>query len=200
MLAELRVPGARSVSSCGGDTWSDRLLTLRWGTGPYLALVGSGGHVMAVRRRCTVLRHSVRLARSWGYAGLTLADLDQLGADSVASAGGEDQSCCGAAVQGLAADHDLIVLAWGAHAAPERGRRVAAALWRALGCCGGALGVLGWTSAGQPCEVGPAERGAVTAQCLTAGAHTTFDDVDRRWSELLWVPEAFDMDEEEVVR
>ncbi len=83
-----------------------------------------------------------------------------------------------------AAEHDVIVFAWGADADPARARAVATRLWRIAGEAGGTVAVLGWASGNQPRH--PLYLRADTPlQCLTAGAHRDMLDVDPRWSQLL---------------
>ena len=87
-------------------------------------------------------------------------------------------------LQWLASEHDLIVLAWGANADPQLARQVTSMLWRALSATGGSLGVLGWTDGDQPRH--PLYLRADTPlQCLTAGAHPDYIDVDPRWVQLI---------------
>ncbi|MFV8176890.1 DUF1643 domain-containing protein [Mycolicibacterium peregrinum] len=80
--------------------------------------------------------------------------------------------------------YDLVILAWGGGADPTRANVVASMLWRSLQKSGGALGALGWTADGQPRHPSRLRR-ATTLQCLTAGAHPDYLDVDPRWTQLI---------------
>ena len=83
-----------------------------------------------------------------------------------------------------AAEHDVIVFAWGAHADPGRARQVATRLWNIARSTGGAVAALGWTLGDQPRH--PLYLRADTPlQCLTAWAHRDMLDVDQRWTRLL---------------
>ena len=82
-----------------------------------------------------------------------------------------------------AADHDVIVFAWGANADPGHARAVATRLWRICRATGGTVAVLGWTSQDQPRH--PLYlRSDARLECLTVRAHLDMLDVDPRWSRL----------------
>ena len=163
-------------------------LSLRWASGAALAAVGLHPSAGAVRRWDAALWRLSRLAKSWGYAGLTLANLnarivgcsDDLGAvDDPVGPRNDDH------LRQLANEHDFVLLAWGERAEPVHARRVAAALWWQLATHGGALGVLGWTPNGQPCAPARGMTTPLVPISLTAGAHPEFVDVDRHWANLL---------------
>ncbi|GFG83165.1 MULTISPECIES: DUF1643 domain-containing protein [Mycobacterium] len=194
----LDVLPSRGVRTARGAARSDWELK-NWGAGPRLAVVGPGGSHALARAGSTTLRRAAKLARCWGYSGVTLADLGMPAASSHAAAAAPGVLGLGGVLR-LAAEHDLIVLAWGTQIDPDQSRAVAAQLWRALARGGGSLGVLGWTPGGQPCEMSWQLCGSVIPQCLTAGAHRSFADVDRHWAQLLWVPEAGEFAGQEGVR
>ena len=83
-----------------------------------------------------------------------------------------------------AAEHDVIVFAWGANADPARARAVATRLWRIAAANGGTVAVFGWTAGEQPRH--PLYlAGDPPLQRLTAWAHQDMLDVDPRWARLL---------------
>jgi hypothetical protein len=170
---------------------ADRLyrytLTRRWGTGPALMFVSLNPSVADEHHNDPTTRRDERFARGFGYDAVTLLNLYAgcatnpkdlaLMADPV----GPDND---AHLDRAAAEHDVIVFAWGAHADPVRARAVATRLWRITRTTGGTVAVLGWTAEGQPRH--PLYLRADTPlQCLTAGAHRDMLDVDPRWAALL---------------
>lgn len=156
----------------------------RWSDDPKVAFIGHHPTKSHERRGDTHLR---RLATSWGRGGYDIGYLySAIAAHSEELADIDDPIGPGndAALQELAATHDLVVLVWGSeYLDPARARHVAAMAWRALAATGGSLGILGWDN-GQPCAAQhlPADT---AMHCLTAGAHPDFCDVDPRWIDLL---------------
>ncbi len=180
----------------GGGAWAPQVrgdehyrfrLSLRWDQGPVLGVVGLYPTPGAVRRWDAGLWRLGRIAKSWGYAGLAIANLnarivessDELAdADDPVGPGNDDE------LRQLAAEHDFVLLAWGEQAEPARACSVAAQLWRELTTHGGALGVLGWAANGQPCALARGRTAPIVPHSLTAGAHPGFVDVDQHWANL----------------
>ncbi len=162
-------------------------LTRRWGPGPALMFVSLNPSAADEHHNDPTTRRDERFARGFGYEAMTLLNLyagcatrpedlalmaDPVGVDNDAH------------LDRAAAQHDVIVFAWGAHADVGRAQAVATRLWRIARATGGTVAVLGWTAEGQPRH--PLYLRADTPlQCLTAGAHPDMTDVDPRWAALL---------------
>jgi hypothetical protein len=150
-----------------GNCWSS---TTEWLTDPTV-------------RRC------VGFARAWGYGGVDIGNLFGLqAADPAKLASVADPVGPGndAHLAGMWADNDLILLAWGNLADPDRARTVARMLWRLGEPCGGSLAVLGWTERGQPRHPLYVPRDS-TPECLTLGTqgYGLHEAEDPRWERLL---------------
>jgi len=80
--------------------------------------------------------------------------------------------------------HDVILLAWGTNADPQRARTVTTGLWRALRQRGGTLATLGWTAHRQPPHPLRLPRTtALVSLSVTAGQHPS--QIDPRWRHLI---------------
>ncbi len=198
LMLGLHIPHSESSAVFSEDRRYRYLLTRRWDDGPAVAFVGLNPSKANEHRNDATVRRFISFARSWGRGALTVGNLNAVVAPDphdlavMADPIGPDN---GAYLRGLAIDHDLIVLAWGANADPKRARAVTSMLWRALSVTGGSLGVLGWTPDDQPRH--PLYLSADTPlQCLTAGAHPEYVDVDARWMRLLVDTTDLDVDGE----
>ncbi|MDO2396066.1 DUF1643 domain-containing protein [Mycobacterium avium subsp. hominissuis] len=162
-------------------------LTRRWGTGPELMFVSLNPSDANEHRDDATTRRDMQFAEDFGYDAALLMNLyagvsrdpEQLArmADPI---GPETD----ARLDRAAAEHDVIVFAWGANADPARARAVATRLWRVAAATGGTVAVLGWTEDGQPRHPLRLRRDT-PLQCLTASAHDDMRDVDPRWARLL---------------
>jgi hypothetical protein len=156
---------------------------------PRLGVVGHSWSTTNALRSDATVRRCVGFARAWGYGGVDIGNLFGLQAadswrlGSVADPIGPDND---AHLTAMCADNDLIVLAWGARACPDRARRVAQMLWHCSEDCGGSLAVLGWTERGQPRHPLYVPRHK-TPECLTLGAQGfgLHEAEDPRWERLL---------------
>jgi hypothetical protein len=162
-------------------------LTRRWGPGPALMFVSLNPSDADEHRDDPTTRRDTRFARGFGYDAVTLMNLyGAVATDPKQLAGLSDPigPDTDARLDRAAAEHDVIVFAWGANADPARASAVATRLWRIAAVTGGTVAVLGWTASGQPRH--PLYlRGDTPLQCLTADAHADMCDVDPRWARLL---------------
>lgn len=156
---------------------------------PRLGVVGHSWSTTSEWRSDATVRRCLGFARAWGYGGIDIGNLFGLRAAdprklaTVADPVGPDND---AHLAAMCADNDLILLAWGAHACPDRSHEVAQMLWRLGEHCGGSLAVLGWTERGQPRHPLYAPKDA-TPECLTLGAEGCgLHEADApRWEQLL---------------
>jgi len=162
-------------------------LTSRWGTGPALMFVQLNPSTADEHHDDATSRRDARFAAGFGYDAMTLLNLyafrttDPKGLAMCDDPVGPEND---GHLYAKAAEHDLIVLAWGRHAGTARARTVATRIWRVCQATGGAVAVLGWTLGGQPHH--PLRLAKATPlQCLTARAHHDMLDVDPRWRWLL---------------
>ncbi|MDX1886896.1 DUF1643 domain-containing protein [Mycolicibacterium sp. 120270] len=162
-------------------------LTRRWGDGPALMFISDRPSGADEHHDDPTVRLDKRLARRFGYDALTTLSLYAGQAADPADLAAMDDPIGpdnDSHLNRAAAEHDVIVFAWGDAAAPQRAREVATRLWRICRHTGGTVAVLGWTPVHQPCHLRDV---AATAQlhCLTARAHLDLLDVDPRWPQLL---------------
>jgi hypothetical protein len=175
------------VSQC--RTYRYRLVHVWDSHMPRLGVVGHSWSATNEWRSDATVRRCIGFARAWGYGGIDIGNLFGLQAAdprklaSVADPIGPDND---AHLAAMCADNDLIVLAWGAHACPDRARAVAHLLWRLSEDCGGSLAVLGWTERGQPRHPQYVPKD-VTPECVTlgAGGYGLHEAEDPRWQRLL---------------
>jgi hypothetical protein len=175
------------ISQC--RTYRYRLVRVWDSHLPRLGVVGHSWSTTNGWRSDPTVRRCIGFARTWGYGGVDIGSLFGLqGADptklaSVADPVGPDND---AHLAKMCADNDLVLLAWGAHADPNRARAVAQMLWRLSEYCGGSLAVLGWTERGQPCHPLCVPKHA-TPDCLTLGVagYGLHEAEDPRWERLL---------------
>jgi hypothetical protein len=159
---------------------------------PRLGVVGHSWSATKEWRSDRTVRRCIGFARAWGYGGIDIGNLFGLQAADpkklamVADPVGPDND---AHLAAMCTDNDLIVLAWGAHACPDRARAVAHMLWRLGEDCGGSLAVLGWTERGQPRHPQYVPKD-VTPECVTLGAegYGLHEAEDPRWQWLLAGP------------
>ena len=190
LTLDLHLPHLSRTESAAGFSEDRRYrywLTRRWGPGPALMFVSLHPSAADEHHDDPTTRRVVRFARAFGYDAVTLMNLyaaatpepkELAGMDDPVGPDNDDQ------LDRAAAEHDVIVFAWGADADPARATAVATRLWRIAGEAGGTVAVLGWASGNQPRH--PLYLRADTPlQCLTAGAHRDMLDVDPRWSQLL---------------
>jgi hypothetical protein len=175
------------VSQC--RTYRYRLVHVWDSHMPRLGVVGHSWSATNEWRSDATVRRCIGFARAWGYGGIDIGNLFGLQAAdprklaSVADPIGPDND---AHLSAMCADNDLIVLAWGAHAWPDRARSVAHMLWRLSEDRGGSLAVLGWTERGQPRHPQYVPKD-VTPECVTlgAGGYGLHEAEDPRWQRLL---------------
>jgi hypothetical protein len=156
---------------------------------PRLGVVGHSWSTTSEWRSDRTVRRCIGFARAWGYGGIDIGNLFGLqGAApgtlrSAADAIGPDND---AHLAAMCADNDLILLAWGAHADPDRARTVAQTLWHSSEDRGGSLAVLGWTECGQPRHPLRAPKDT-TPECLTldVDSYGLHEAEDPRWERLL---------------
>lgn len=162
-------------------------LTRRWGTGPALMFVSLNPSTADGRHDDQTIRRDKCFARRLGYSAFHALNLYGWRAtDPGELAGVEDPIGPenDAYLDRAAAQHDLIVFAWGAKADATRARAVATRLWGICRETGGAVACFGWTVEGQPRH--PSRLAKDTPlSTLTANAHPDFIDVDPRWTQLL---------------
>lgn len=134
-----------------------------------------------------VARRDKAVAHGFGYDAYAVLNLFAARVHRDDDLGGLDDPvgpANDAHLDAAAAEHDLIVLAWGAKAPVARARAVATRLWRIARERGGTIAVLEWTPSGQPYH--PLRvRADAQLQCLTGRAHSDMVDVDPRWTALL---------------
>jgi len=156
---------------------------------PRLGVVGHSWSATNEWRSDHTVRRCMGFARAWGYGGVDVGNLFGLQAKdprklaSVADPIGPEND---AHLAAMCADNDLIVMAWGSLACPDRARAVAQLLWHCSEHCGGSLGVLGWTERGQPRHPLYVPKDA-TPECLTLSAegYGLHEAEDPRWERLL---------------
>lgn len=178
-------------------------LTRRWGPGPALMFVSLNPSVADEHRDDATVRRDKRFARGFGYDAVTLLNLyaartiDPKGLAAMEDPVGPDND---AHLERAAAEHDVIVFAWGANADPVRASAVATRIWRICRRTGGTVAVLGWTGQNQPRH--PLYlRSDAQLECLTASAHVDMLGIDPRWAALLADTGALDeVDESQDVR
>lgn len=191
---EVRLP----IGRFAGDAWAvlSQCRTYRyrfvrvWDSHqPRLGVVAHSWSTAHDWRSDATVHRCIGFARAWGYGGIDVGNLFSLRAAdrgrlaSVADPVGPDND---AHLAAMCADNDLIVLAWGAHACPDRARAVAQMLWHCSEDRGGSLAVLGWTQRGQPRHPLYVPKHA-TPECLTLGAGgcRLHEAEDPRWERLL---------------
>ena len=187
-----------SISHFAGEAWAVwsqcrtyryRLVRVWDSQKPRLGVVGHSWFTPNHWRDEPTVRRCIRFARAWGYGGIDIGNLfgvraiDPSSLASVADPVGPDND---ANLAAMCTDNDLILLAWGAQADPDRAHVVAQMLWRLSEHCGGSLAVLGWTERGQPRHPLYAPKDA-TPECLTLsdGDYGLHEDEDPRWERLL---------------
>lgn len=156
---------------------------------PRLGVVGHSWRTINEWRIDPTVRRCIGFARAWGYGGVDIGNLfglqveDPIKLASVTDPIGLDND---AHLAAMCADNDLIVLAWGTHACPDRAREVAQILWHSSEDCGGSLAVLGWTDRGQPRHPLHVPK-HTTLECLTLGSegYSLHEVEDPRWGRLL---------------
>jgi hypothetical protein len=187
-----------AVGHFAGDAWAVlsqcriyryRLVRVWDSQKPRLGVVGHSWSTTNEGRSDSTVRRCIGFARAWGYGGIDIGNLFGLRAadprklGSVADPVGPDND---AHLAAMCADNDLILLAWGAYACPDRARSVAQMLWHCSEDCGGSLAVLGWTEGGQPRHPLYAPKDT-TPECLTLSAerYGLHEAEDPRWERLL---------------
>ncbi|PJE01153.1 MAG: hypothetical protein CK429_35680 [Mycobacterium sp.] len=177
----------RSTAQFSADRRYRYRLGRRWGPGPALMFVSLNPSTAGEHINDATIRRDIRFARGFGYDALSALNLyavrstDPKAIACVDDPVGPDND---AYLDAAAPEHELIVFAWGFGAQAQRARAVATRIWRICRATGGTVAVLGWTQGGQPRH--PLYMRADTQlECLSAGAHLSFLDVDARWSELL---------------
>lgn len=190
LTLDLHLPHLAHTESAAGFSRDRRYrywLTRRWGAGPALTFVGLHPSDADEHRDDATTRRGARIARGLGYDAVTWVNLyaaattDPATLDQLVDPVGPDNDTV---LDGAAAEHDVIVFAWGARANSARARAVATRMWRLASSVGGSVAVLGWTAEGQPSH--PLEvKPETPLQCLSAGAHREMLDVDPRWARLL---------------
>jgi hypothetical protein len=191
-------PTRLSVGHFAGEAWAVlsqcrtyryRLVRVWDAHMPRLGVVGHSWSTTNERRSDATVRRCIGFARAWGYGGIDICNLfgiqaaDPRRLASVADPIGPEND---AHLAAMCADNDLVLLAWGAHADPDRARAVAQMLWRLSEHCGGSLAVLGWTERGQPRHPLYVPKEA-TPECLTLSVegYGLHEDEDPRWERLL---------------
>lgn len=162
-------------------------LTRQWDPdAPALAVVGTNPSKADEHRHDPTTRNIEGLAKASGYGSFDLFNVsagvstDPKKLAEMDDPVGPDND---AYLDSIADRHDVIVLAWGNNADPQRARDVAGRLWRAVRATGGSLAVWGWTGRGQPRH--PLYlRYDTPLQCLTASAMPEMD-LDSRWWQLI---------------
>jgi hypothetical protein len=163
MLHFARVSAGSVAQATDGSGW-----TRQWdSTQPTLGwvlLTSSAGS----RHAGSTQRHCVAITRSLGYGGVDVGFLSNYDPAASKAWSGSDavSDVNDGHLQALARDRDLIILAWGPQADPQRAHHVAALLWRGVAQHGGSLAVLGWTPGGQPVPVEWAPKTALPL-CLS---------------------------------
>jgi hypothetical protein len=174
-------------SLCG--TYRYRLVRVWDSHKPRLGVVGHCWSAASEWLTDPAMRRCARFARAWGYGGIDIGNLFGLqtaDAGNLASVddpvGPDNDAHLGAIYE----DNDLILLAWGNGADPDRAHRVAQMLWHLGKQCGGSLAVLGWTECGQPRHPLYAPKDS-TPECLTLSpkGHGLHETEDPRWERLL---------------
>jgi hypothetical protein len=174
-------------SQCG--TYRYRLVCVWDSQKPRLGVVGHGWTATTERLTDSTMRRCIGFARAWGYGGIDVGNLFGLRtADrrNLALADDPIGPENDAQLAAMSADNDLILLAWGNRADPDRAHAVAQMLWHLGEQGGGSLAVLGWTDRGQPRHPLHAPKDS-TPECLTLGAdgYGLHEAEDPRWERLL---------------
>jgi hypothetical protein len=188
LALDLHLPHHHSSAEFSPDRRYRYQLVRRWNDDlPPLAVVCHNPSVAGEYRNDPTVRRLIGFAKSLGRGGLVLKNLnagiatDPKDLETMADPVGPGND---AHLTQLAEEHDLIVLAWGANADAARARTVTSRLWKILCRTGGALAAFGWTANHQPRHPLYLPRTCVL-QCLTAGAHPDYADVDPRWTRLI---------------
>jgi hypothetical protein len=185
------------IGRLAGEAWAVRSqcstywyrLVRVWDTSkPRLGVVGHCWPATNEWLTDPTLRRCIGFARAWGYGGIDIGNLFGLQpADprnaSIADPVGPDND---AHLAAMCADNDLILLAWGNLADPDRAHAVAQMLWRLGEHSGGSLAVLGWTERGQPRHPLYTPKYS-TPVCLTLSPeqYGLHESEDPRWERLL---------------
>ena len=109
---------------------------------PRLGVIGHSWSATNEWRSDATVRRCIGFARTWGYGGVDIGNLFSLQAANptklgpVADPVGPDND---AHLAAMCADNDLVVLAWGARADPNRAQSVAHMLWHCSKDCDGSL-------------------------------------------------------------
>jgi hypothetical protein len=175
------------LSQC--RTYGYRLVRVWDSHKPRLGVVGHSWSTATESRSDRTVRRCVGFPRAWGYGGIDIGNLFGLQAAdprSLASAADPIGPDNDAHLAAMCTDNDLVLLAWGAHACPDRAHAVAHMLWHCRRDCGGSLAVLEWTERGQPRHPLYVPRDA-TPECVTLGAEGfgLHEVEDPRWERLL---------------
>jgi hypothetical protein len=186
-ILDLILPHDESSSVFSADRRYRYRLTRRWGPGPELMLVSLHPGISREHYDDPDAGRDKAVARAFGYDAYAKLNLFAARVHDAQALGGVDDPVGvdnDAHLAAAAAEHDVIVLDWGDHAAISRARAVTSRLWRVARDSGGAIAVLDWTPSGQPYH--PLRvRADAQLQCLTAHAHPDMVDVDPRWTQLL---------------
>jgi hypothetical protein len=194
LMLDLHLSHTESSAVFSDDGHYRYRLTRRWGPGPALMFVSLNPSTAGVHRNDATVRRDIGFARGFGYNAFNALNLyaakatDPKTLAAMSDPVGPDND---AHLDAAAAEHDVIVFAWGAHSQQARARAVATRIWRICRATGGTVAVVGWTADGQPRH--PLYlRADAPLQCLTAGAHADMLDADPRWAGLLTDPAVLD--------
>jgi len=187
LMLDLHLPHTESSAVFSDDGRYRYRLTRRWGPGPALMFISLNPSTAGARRNDATVRRDIGFARGFGYnafdalnlyAGKATNPKDLAAMDDPIGPDNDEH------LDVAAAEHDVIVFAWGADADPGRARAVATRIWRICRATGGTVAVLGWTAEDQPRH--PLYmRSDAQLECLTTRAHLDMLDVDPRWARLL---------------
>jgi hypothetical protein len=187
LMLDLHLPHSESSAVFSDDGRYRYRLTRRWAAGPALMFISHNPSTAGARRNDATVRRDIGFARAFGYNSFTALNLyagratdpkDLAEMDDPIGPDNDDY------LDAAAAEHDVIVFAWGTNADPARARSVATRIWRICRATGGTVAVLDWTLGGQPRH--PLYmRSDTQLQCLTARAHVDMLDADPRWTQLL---------------
>jgi hypothetical protein len=190
LMLDLHLSHTESSAAFSDDGHYRYRLTRRWGPGPALMFVSLNPSTAGAHRNDATVRRDIGFARRFGYNAFNILNLyagkatDPKALAAMTDPVGPDND---AHLDAAAAEHDVIVFAWGAHAQEARARAVATRIRRICRASGGTVAVLGWTADDQPRH--PLYmRSDAQLQCLTAGAHVDMLDVDPRWARVLTDP------------
>jgi hypothetical protein len=153
---------------------------------PRLGVVGHSWSVGSEWRTDATVRRCIEFARAWGYGGIDVGNLYGIQPRRLTSAADPIGPNNDQHLAAMRADNDLIVLAWGTQAHPNRAHAVAEMLRNLSDHRGGSLAVLGWTECGQPQHPLRVPKDS-TPECLTLGAegYGLHEAEDPRWGRLL---------------